>query len=42
MRVSFSRVALTLGAVALIVGSAGPAQTAEPTKGHRDHRCPGR
>src|SRR5512144_129098 len=32
MRVSFSRVALTLGAVALIVGSAGPAQTAEPTK----------
>ena len=32
MRVSFSRVALALGAVALIVGSAGPAQTAEPTK----------
>lgn len=30
MRVSFSRVALTL-AGALIVGSAGPAQTAEPT-----------
>jgi uncharacterized surface protein with fasciclin (FAS1) repeats len=32
MRVSFSRVALALGAVALIVGSAGPAQTAELTK----------
>ncbi|HEY1275885.1 MAG TPA: fasciclin domain-containing protein [Thermoleophilaceae bacterium] len=32
MRVSFSRVALALGAVALIVGSAGPAQTAGPTK----------
>ena len=32
MRVSFSRVALALGAIALIVGSAGPAQTAEPTK----------
>src|SRR5512144_2590342 len=32
MRVSFSRLALTLGAVALIVASAGPAQTAEPTK----------
>jgi uncharacterized surface protein with fasciclin (FAS1) repeats len=32
MRVPFTRVALALGAVALIVGSAGPAQTAEPTK----------
>jgi uncharacterized surface protein with fasciclin (FAS1) repeats len=32
MRIQFSRLALTLGAVALVVGSAGPAQTAEPTK----------
>jgi uncharacterized surface protein with fasciclin (FAS1) repeats len=33
MRVPFSRIALTFGAVALIVGSAaGPARTAEPTK----------
>src|SRR5512142_1805956 len=31
MRMSFSRVVLALGAVALIVGSAGPAQTAEQT-----------
>jgi uncharacterized surface protein with fasciclin (FAS1) repeats len=32
MRIHFSRLALTLGAVALVVGSAAPAQTAEPTK----------
>jgi uncharacterized surface protein with fasciclin (FAS1) repeats len=32
MKVPFTRVALALGAVALLVGSAGPAQTAEPTK----------
>jgi uncharacterized surface protein with fasciclin (FAS1) repeats len=32
MHVLFSRFALALGALALIVGSAGPAQTAEPTK----------
>jgi uncharacterized surface protein with fasciclin (FAS1) repeats len=30
MRVSFSRLAVALAAVALIVGSAGPAQTTEP------------
>lgn len=32
MRVHFSRIALTLGVFALIVGSAGRAQTAEPTQ----------
>jgi uncharacterized surface protein with fasciclin (FAS1) repeats len=32
MHVPFSRFALTLGALALVVGSAGPAHTAEPTK----------
>jgi uncharacterized surface protein with fasciclin (FAS1) repeats len=32
MSVPFTRVALALAAVALIVGSAGPARTAEPTK----------
>ena len=32
MRIPFRRTALALGAVALLVGSAGPARTAEPTK----------
>jgi uncharacterized surface protein with fasciclin (FAS1) repeats len=32
MRVTFSRIAVAFGAVALIVGSAAPAQTAEPTR----------
>jgi uncharacterized surface protein with fasciclin (FAS1) repeats len=32
MRIRFSRLALTLGAVALVLGSAGPAPTAEPTR----------
>jgi uncharacterized surface protein with fasciclin (FAS1) repeats len=32
MRIRFSRLVVTLGVVALVVGSAGPARTAEPTK----------
>jgi hypothetical protein len=44
MRIRFSRLALTLGTVALVLGSAGPAPTAEPTRDqrHRDHRGRGR